>query len=241
MKSKLKQWIERLSGCRIYRDTLPHGTDLFKDMARVVPPETCRIVFDIGSHRGQSIVDYLSAFPHAQIHGFEPSNESFQALEDMFRLEPRVQVHRTAISNNDGEAVLYLKPADSTHSLIQETNSVGSERVKILTLDSVCSAGDLRQIDFCKIDTEGNDLNVLRGATELLRHQRISFVQVETSTRQDVTYFCRLQEIEQFLAGFGYELFGFYDQQPCWSGRHSLLYFNAVFISSALVGPMPPM
>jgi len=241
MKTQLKQLIERLSGCRIYRDTLPHGTDLFKDMAGVLPPASFRTVIDVGSNRGQSIIEYLIAFPRAQIHGFEPGEELCLALKNKFRSESRVQLHQEAVSNYDGEAVLYLKAADSTHSLIQADGLIGSQRVKAVTLDSFTSGNDFNCIDFCKIDTEGNDLNVLRGAIELLRHQRISFVQVESSTRKDISYFCRFEDIEQFLTSFGYELFGFYDQQPCWSGRNSLLYFNAVFISGRLVGSMPPI
>jgi FkbM family methyltransferase len=219
----LKQLIERLSGCRIYRDTLPHGTDLYKDIKKVRDPLVFRTVFDIGSNRGQSVSEYLKAFPKANIFGFEPSIESMENLRGLYSSEERVRLYQTAVSDADGEALLYLKEADSTHSLIQDSNTIGSQCVKTTMLDSFCSEAGLAHIDFCKIDTEGHDLSVLKGAVEMLQQQRISFVQVETSTRVDVSYFCRLPEIEQFMTRFGYELFGMYDQQPCWSGRHSLI------------------
>lgn len=99
MNARLKRLIERL---------LPHGTDLFKDVAKVVSPTTFKTVLDVGSHRGQSILEYLNAFPQAQIHGFEPSEGLFLALDGKFRSEHRVQLHQTAVSDSNGEAVFYL-------------------------------------------------------------------------------------------------------------------------------------
>jgi hypothetical protein len=89
-------------------------------------------------------------------------------------------------------------------------------------------------VNYCKIDTEGGDLEVLRGASALLSEQRIDFVQVETSIRHDTKYFAPLWDIDGFLNEKRYELFGFYDQEPWHTDRGSLVYFNAVYVRSSL-------
>jgi len=39
----------------------------------------------------------------------------------------------------------------------------------------------------------------------------------------------------EFLGGFGYRLFGVYEQQTEWDGRNTLLYWNALFICEKLI------
>ena len=73
-----------------------------------------------------------------------------------------------------------------------------------------------------------------------LENQRIDLVQVETSFRRDTQYFSPAWEIDRFMNEKRYEVFGFYEQQPCWTGRNSLLFINAVYIRTTLVEGVPP-
>jgi hypothetical protein len=112
--------------------------------------------------------------------------------------------------------------------------------VTVVKLDAFCEQQRVARIHFRKIDTEGNDLGVLQGAGDLLSAQQIDFVQVETSFRRDISYFSSMWEIDQLMNQKRYELFGLYEQQPCWTGRHSLLYANAVYVRTTLVQEIPP-
>ena len=59
-----------------------------------------------------------------------------------------------------------------------------TETVDIVTLDEFCQTKRIDQINYLKIDTEGGDLEVLKGAANMLTEQRIDFVEVEAGIYQ---------------------------------------------------------
>lgn len=126
------------------------------------------------------------------------------------------------------------------NSLAPREAAIGAEAVPTATLDSFCAEHGIGDVQFCKVDTEGFDLEVLRGAAGMLEQQRIDFVQVETSFRRDTQYFSPIWEIDRLMTDKRYELFGLYEQQPCWTGRSSLLFANAVYVRTTLIDDRPP-
>lgn len=211
------------------------------DIEKMLPLHEFKTILDVGAHEGQSTLRYLASFPVSKITAFEPCAKSFDLLQRMFREDKRVAVLKFAVSDYVGEGSLNIKENNSTHSLLRSDKTVGTEKVEVSSLDAHCKNQGWPQIHFCKIDTEGNDLAVLRGASWLLSHHHIDFVQVETSTRRDTNYFSGFFEIDSLLCSFNYELFGIYEQQRCWTGRNSLLYFNAVYVRTSLIDSKPPL
>ncbi len=238
MKSPVRsarRLVERVTGWKIYRSAPPRGFDLFRDLNHVQgwgPPKT---VFDVGAHVGATIDRFKEAYPVVTVHAFEPASDNLKMLRQRFARDPHVNIHAIALGSTNRDGTLHLKKNTSTHSVIPLGECLGSEPIQIATMDTFCERERLQRVNYCKIDTEGGDLEVLRGASTLLLAQRIDFVQVETSIRHDTRYFAPLWEIDGFLNEKRYELFGFYDQEPCHTGRDSLLYFNAVYIRSSLV------
>jgi FkbM family methyltransferase len=190
-------------------------------------------VLDVGAHVGATIAQFTDAYPAVTVHAFEPASDNLTILRQRFAPDPRVRIHAIALSSTNQDGILHLKRNTSTHSLIPLGECIGSEPVQIATMDTFCERERLQAVSYCKIDTEGGDLEVLRGASALLSAQRIDFVQVETSMRHDTKYFAPLWEIDGFLNEKRYELFGFYDQKPWRTG--SLGYFNAVYVRSSLI------
>jgi len=93
------------------------------------------------------------------------------------------------------------------------------------------------RIGYVKIDVEGHDLLVLKGARELLRSGRIDIIEVEAGmgcagTPRHVP----LARFREYLDGFDYELFGIYEQVGDWvSGLERLRRANVVFASRAVL------
>jgi hypothetical protein len=54
-----------------------------------------------------------------------------------------------------------------------------SEIVEINTIDEFCSANGIRHIHFLKMDVEGNELNILYGAKQMIESDSIDFIQFE--------------------------------------------------------------
>ena len=52
-------------------------------------------------------------------------------------------------------------------------------KIQVKTLDDYCETYEIMHIDFLKIDTEGNELNVLYGASKLLDEKAVDFIQIE--------------------------------------------------------------
>lgn len=238
---QIKNWIESISGLRIYRSTLPHGTDLVSDLRKVGMWPNRPLIFDIGAHLGQTALGFLKASPDAVIHCFEPASKNHQQMCQAVAGYESIHTWQMAFADAPGQLTLHLKAHSTTHSLVNERGAVESEQVRVDTLDAFCAREGISKIHFCKIDTEGADFAVLKGACTLLQERKIDFVQVETSTRKDVDVFSPFNLVNDYLIELGYELFGFYEQQPCWTGRQSLLYFNAVYISPALLSNRPPV
>jgi FkbM family methyltransferase len=118
---------------------------------------------------------------------------------ELNRFQDRAELVEAAASNQPGEVLFYENPiADGSHSIHADWE--GEKRilgkVRCETLKDIVERQKLAQIDFLKIDAEGNDLAVLQGLGECLRPAFTKQVYVETS--RDGAEICRL------LAGRGY-------------------------------------
>jgi FkbM family methyltransferase len=205
----------------------PRGFDLCVDLSRMIQP---RIIFDVGANVGQSAAKYLSWFPAARICCFEPAEES--AAEIRRRLNGRVEVYQLAMGSTAGVAKLAQEGPSNRFRITDD----GEERVQVETVDRFCRDHGIDSIDFLKIDTEGFDLEVLKGADALLRGGRIQAVQVEAGMNPDNRLHVPIEAFKAFLEERGYRLYGLYEQKREWT--QNLPYLrrtNPLFISPSLI------
>jgi FkbM family methyltransferase len=149
------------------------------------------VIFDVGASDG-GYCDMLLQHLHGNplIFSFEPSAVSFKKLKSKFQHHPNVHVQQLALSNVSGELRLYTDEPGSTIAslfpLERAFNSNGQlqnfEMVAVCTIDEFAAKHHIDNIDFLKLDTEGNELNVLLGASELLNSKRIKAIQFEFGT-----------------------------------------------------------
>jgi hypothetical protein len=85
-----------------------------------------------------------------------------------------------------------------------------ASQVEITTVDDYCSQHGIDRIDILKSDTEGFDLEVLKGASPLFAQHRIHLVYLEIIFGKHYKNQGRLDEIYGFLAEGGFELVSFY-------------------------------
>ena len=145
-----------------------------------------REAVDVGANVGHYALRLAALVPRVQ--AFEPHPRLAYVLR---RAMPhRVEVHSIAISDTCGRAVLtvpyFMRPTEgmaslSEHSgLFAEARSLMRIRVERTTLDTLAD----RDIGFVKIDVEGHEMQVLRGADSLIQRQRPTFlVEVEERHR----------------------------------------------------------
>ncbi len=118
-------------------------------------------------------------------------------------------LNQLAVSDRSGPSVLHVvAPGAETNSLHRSHDTpVGTvtEAVTMATLDEYAEQAGLKHISLLKVDTEGNDMAVLRGARALLTAQRISVVQFEYN-RWWVYARSFLRDAFDFVQPLGYEL-----------------------------------
>jgi len=121
---------------------------------------------------------------------------------------------------------------------------VSEERVKVNTLDRVMEENGIDFIHFLKIDTEGYEMEVLKGAQEALGSKRIGIIQVEAGLDPAISPHTSFEQIRKHLAPLGYYPHGIFHQKrrrlsvpvnwdPQEADRYcpsAIKFFNALFI-----------
>lgn len=162
----------------------------------------CTVAFDVGAHVGDWTALALEIEPSLQVHAFEPSSESFERLEARFGRSPSVRLERAGLSSEAGEASLHLHPGESDRNSLKGAGDA-TEPVRLRTLDEYSKAEGVERIDYLKVDTEGHEHAVLKGAERMLGDGCIRYVQVEYGPGY-LDAGVTLRDVIDLLGGFGY-------------------------------------
>jgi FkbM family methyltransferase len=210
------------------------GTDEFRDLRRLLPHQRIDMIFDVGANVGDTALAFRSHFPSATIHCFEPNSELAPHLKG---LNANLNVHSVAFSSRIGESG--FNKSGAATDLYSLTDDISGEIVALDTIDNFCKSRSIDHIHYLKIDTEGHDLEVLKGANSMLANFRIDLVQAEVSMNPDNNLHVSFFEVANHLEALGYRLFGVYEQTNEFPTkkpnlrRSNVLYLSPKIISSA--------
>jgi FkbM family methyltransferase len=135
---------------------------------RLIKPGTNAI--DIGANRGDFLEILVKLSPNGKHYAFEPVPE----LADRLKAKhPQVTILNAAVSDMAGKTEFHVVENNPALSGIAErhdlspTDVIQKISVSMVKLDDVIPA--TQKIDFVKIDVEGAELNVFRGARESIK------------------------------------------------------------------------
>ena len=139
------------------------------------------IVFDIGANKGDWTGSVLAINPHAQVHCFEPVDDTFLLLQAN-QFPSNVRLNKLALSASEGTATMYTVGVSGCNSLIDRqwsfdgsNESHQSTTIHKTTLDLYCAQNNINKIDMMKMDIEGSEMDVLKGSSEMLTsHQTLN-------------------------------------------------------------------
>jgi FkbM family methyltransferase len=174
------------------REFLRYGILPFLDISRLSKAwgRTITTIFDVGANTGQTSREARCAFPDARIYAFEPHPETFKRLQAS-AAKDGLLIYQLALGDKDGEATLYEYAASGDGSLINSLtpnarfallhgySAAVHRSVACSTIDRFCEQHGIDYIDVLKVDTEGFDLHVLRGAGKMLEQNCVGFIYVE--------------------------------------------------------------
>lgn len=219
LKDNLKQCLNGV-GIDVRRaNRIPFGFDYCADIKYCLHGQKVETIFDVGANIGQTSLRLLKKFPDANIFAFEPIPNTYEKLQANLDHASKVRLFNMALGNSIGE----LSMTNVENSLLntchldsQLDNKDNSQIVKVgvNTIDNFCQANRISRIHLLKTDTEGFDLNVLKGAENLLRNQNIDFIFSECRffKRRETDLPGDFVDLLSYLQGFNYNFVTLYTE-----------------------------
>lgn len=200
-----------------------------------------RTVIDVGANIGQFGLSLRKLGFKGKIVSFEPMKHARAKLEEVAAENPPWKVFSAALGSRSGEQNLQIFKDDTFSSLHSMTESgkktfgsyvqaQGTQAVKTETLDGLLDGQLGREIHgaiMIKTDTQGHDLEVLKGGVQLLK--KTSVVMTEAAVEVIYEGAPSFTEILAFLRQNGFEASGFYplSHQP---ESLAMIEFDAFFV-----------
>lgn len=147
-----------------------------------------KVVFDVGANIGDWSKLALKINPSISLHCFEPSRFTYNQLIEN-HLPSNVICNPFGLSSSSHQANLWVfgdgsemnslyrrEGLEESHHLSPQSRS---EVIELRTLTDYCSEKEIDQVDFLKVDIEGHELELFRGAEKLLSNYQIRLIQFE--------------------------------------------------------------
>lgn len=147
----------------------PPELPLIEWAAQFVPPG--KLALDVGAHVGSWCLTLAPRTSAADWVAFEPARRAFNALCGgiaLNGLDDRISPHHGALSDFDGHAGLTRVSEDGGGNHLMRLDTCAHESVDVLKLDSLALPALGQTVGFIKLDVEGSELAVLKGAVHTL-------------------------------------------------------------------------
>ncbi|MCL6261244.1 FkbM family methyltransferase [Aquiflexum sp. TKW24L] len=145
------------------------------------------VLFDVGANKGDYSALLKELFQeNAIIHAFEPSKHTFEMLQEKVGKQAKVFLHQKALGESAAQLTLFYpeKGAGLASLYDRKLDHFGietkeAELVEVMSLNGFCQENGISEIDFLKLDVEGHELAVLKGAKQMLEAGKIHVIQFE--------------------------------------------------------------
>jgi FkbM family methyltransferase len=173
------------------------------------------IVLDIGAHHGlYSLLASKKVGPQGRVIAFEPSPRERKALRLnlAFNWSRNVSVQKVALGSEAGEADFFVVEGTETgcNSLRPpdlKASTYRPIRVRVAVLDDWLRQHKIEFVDFIKIDAEGAELEVLRGASKLLSTRPRPVILIEVAEIRTAPWGYSARETIHLMQKMGYVWF----------------------------------
>lgn len=155
---------------------------------RLLASEDIFTVIDVGANKGDFIEQIVKNAQECKIFGFEPHPITYKSLFNRFNANDNISLYNVAVGEKPGTLNLYdyeYSDGSAHASLYKEVllnlrnTDVVHHHVEVIKLIDLIREQNINKVDLLKIDTEGNELNVLKGLELALKQNRIKRILFE--------------------------------------------------------------
>jgi len=184
------------------------------------------VAYDIGGWHG-FFSGVMAAQGAAKVVVFEPLPDNVARIERLVALNPNlpIQLMPQALGAEEGVTEMVVMPDTSMAKLAgsdfqPDATSATRLNVRISSIDSLVASGFLPAPNMMKLDVEGAEMMVLRGAASVLTEYRpVIFAEIHSSAL--------LVEATSYLLGLGYVVTRI-DEDAAMAGRRDVFQIHAV-------------
>ena len=218
-------------------DIIPYPSGELDRRKRLLEHHGIDMVLDVGANIGQYGSELRSLGYKGEIISFEPTSDAFKRLSNISKYDKKWKVLNMSLGDQSGNIAINISKNSVSSSILNdlpqltksapEAKFVKKETVQIKRLDEIWESLDVKGKNiYLKIDTQGYEKMVLKGAKESLNS--IKGIQLEMSLISTYDGAASFNDLRNKLESIGFEMntieTGYYDNK---TGR--LLEVDGVF------------
>jgi FkbM family methyltransferase len=198
-------------------ESIPLGLEPLHDMLRLSRSSDKSqrpVVFDVGANVGNFVHHFRETFSKPIIHAFEPDSRAFRELQANTAGISDITLN-VGLGSQKGQLTFLVSNESPMSSFLEPERSLWSKiarrvEVPVRTIDDYCREKQIHKIDILKIDTQGYDLEVMRGGESMMRAGRIQLLYTEICFSKLYKGQAGLDPIYKYLCDCGFRLVAFY-------------------------------
>ena len=200
------------------------------------------VIIEAGTCDAEDTLRFKNVWPKAKVYGFEPVPTLFAKSFTLTLNVLGVEIYNCALAGSCGNKQFCestampgassffadnLKNIDVPEDIVEEMEKDGRTYrdiqtiVECITIDEFCSFNRINRVNFIWLDTEGYELEILKGAKEIL--PIVTVVLLELNFQEFRVGIPLFEEVYNFMVEKGFELKHIWQARPNWQA-------NGVFV-----------
>lgn len=198
------------------------------------------IIFDVGANNGQTIQRFLSIFSKPIIHSFEPINDCCTVISKLYKSN-NIFINNLALGKKLSKRIFYINKSNVTSSFIKISEKFKFKKLyqpkkiiktNVVTIDNYMKLNNIKKIDILKIDTQGSELEVLKGANKAFKNKIIKFIELEVIINSYYKNNCKLFEIDHLMSKKKFDLY--YIDEFNYDKNYKITQFDLLYINTQI-------
>lgn len=194
------------------------------------------IYIDIGAHKGKFVQNFIKIYKRGKFYITEPNSSIYTYLKKKFRSN-QIKIFDYAIGNFNEKKKMQINSVDLTNTLSKInknskyfkfknfilslkkniSNKSLTKIVNVITLDKFCKINKIKYIDILKVDVEGSEFEVLKGAKKIIKKTNFVIIEIQNNkmyrnySKYKIDLFLKKNNFK-IIKTFKFPLIGFEDR-----------------------------